>query len=70
MPEETKSLPPVVVPKPFFDLVRLYAFRNEISVSEAVRQLLKESPPLAALAQEQGVELSSLAVGSWGGNRK
>jgi hypothetical protein len=69
MTDQLKQLPPVRVPEPFYELIRLYAFRNKLSVSGAVRQLVKESPSFAALAQTEGLDLEEMAVHEWGGAR-
>jgi hypothetical protein len=65
-----RNLPPVGVPEDFYELIRLYAFQSKLSISAAMRQLLKESPGLIALADKEGVDLAGFTVGSWGGDRK
>jgi hypothetical protein len=69
MPENRKSLPALNVPVAGYKLVRAFARQEDMSISEAVRQLLKESPRLVEFARQQGLDVGLLDVGSWGGSR-
>jgi hypothetical protein len=67
--DTVKRLPSVVVPEAFYELLRLCAFKRKVSLSEVVRQLLKESPALLELAKQEGIDIETLAVPAWGGSR-
>jgi hypothetical protein len=69
MPEQRKKLPALVLPPEGYQLIRSFARKNDMSISEAIRQLLKESPRLIEHAQEIGVSLDMLTVNTWGGQR-
>jgi hypothetical protein len=69
MGEDRKKLPALIVPPAGYDLIDGFARANRLSKSEAVRQLLKESPRLVAYAQQHGVPLDVLGVSEWGGYR-
>jgi hypothetical protein len=69
MPENRKSLPALNVPTAGYQLIRKFARHEDMSISEALRQLLKESPRLVEFARSQGVDVDVLDVGAWGGSR-
>ena len=70
MIETRKKLPALVVPPEGYDLVRSFARRNDISISEAIRQLLQRSPDLVEFAEQTGRDVDNLNVGAWGGHSK
>jgi hypothetical protein len=70
MSDDTMRLPPLKIPNALHELLRIYAFKNKMSVSEAVRDLLKKSPGLIEIAKQEGVNLDDLVIGSWGGRRQ
>jgi hypothetical protein len=69
MPENMKHLPTVLVPDQLYELIRLYAFQNKMSMGAGIRELLKNSPALMDLASEQAVDLSQAMISEWGGKR-
>lgn len=70
MNDERKQLPATSVPVEGYKLIRAFARDADLSTSEAVRQLLKESPRLVEFASKEGWDLESLEVNAWGGSRK
>jgi hypothetical protein len=51
--------------------VRDFARETDVSISEAVRQLLQESPRLVECAKKKGIDLEvSMKVSAWGGQRR
>jgi hypothetical protein len=69
MPDERKRLPTLIVKPRGYRLIRAFARENDMSISEAIRQLLKESPRLVEFAEKSGVPLDELDVNTWGGQR-
>jgi hypothetical protein len=68
MPEERKKLPSLIVPPDGYTLMDNFARANRLSLSEAIRQLLQESPRLIDFAAQEGADLGEvLSVKSWGG---
>jgi hypothetical protein len=67
--EDRKRLPALSIAAEGYDLLAGYAAENRISVSEAVRDLLADSPKLKAFAKKQGKPVK-LAVNVWGGYRE
>lgn len=65
MATEVKALPSIKVPSTGYDLVRTYAFNHDISRSEAVRRLLKNSPELQEIAKSDDLS-EYFTVGTWG----
>jgi hypothetical protein len=65
---DMRQLPPVKIPEQFYELIRLYAFQNHLSVSGAVRQLLITSSTLRDLANERGIVLKD-TIAKHGGRR-
>lgn len=66
---ERKRLPALAVPPAGYDLLDDFAHTNKMSISEAVRVLLQESPRLIQYANEIGRSVDVLSVGEWGGSR-
>jgi hypothetical protein len=66
MPEPRKQLPPALVSVAGYKLVRAFARDADMSLSDAIRQLLKESPRLIEFARKQGVDVDVLDVNPWG----
>ncbi len=62
-----KSLPTIVVPKEGYDLLSDFAYDNRLTLGEAVRQLLAESPRLKQYAEEASrqVNLQVETRGGW-----
>lgn len=69
MTDERKQLPAVSVPPEGYALIRSFARTADVSVSEAMRQLLRESPRLIEFAKQTDVNLDVLGVSVWGGSR-
>ncbi len=69
MPDDYARIPALAVPTELHDLLRLYAYQNRCSLSEAVRRLLVSSPDLIRLAKESGVSPEKLNLNGWGGAR-
>lgn len=62
------QLPSITVSEDFSELVRDYAASKRISIGNAVRRLVEQSPELIEYAKEKGVEIKS-GVREWGGRR-
>lgn len=69
MSDKTK-LPALSIPPEGYQLIRSFARANDTSISQAIRQLLRESPRLIIFAGQNNVDLSALDVGEWGGQRR
>ena len=67
MDDQRVKLPALIVPPAGYDLIDAYARSKKLSKSEAIRQLLADSPNLKEFAAREGFDLGSLAVKSWGG---
>lgn len=70
MSNERKHLPSIIVPKNGHELLKEFAKSVDLSLSEALRQLVKESPRLIEFARTKGYDIENLNVSEWGGDRK
>lgn len=64
------KLPALIVQPAGYELIDEFARFNRMSKSEAIRQLLTESPRLREYAAQHGHDLASLTVKNWGGQSK
>lgn len=67
MADTRAKLPALLVAQEGYDLVRAFARENDISISEAIRQLIQESPRMVSFARKKKISLEVLNVGTWGG---
>lgn len=62
------KLPSITVSDEFSELIRDYAASKRISIGNAVRQLVEQSPELIKFAKDKGLEINP-GVREWGGKR-
>ena len=66
MPEPRKQLPAALVGTAGYKLIRAFSRAEDMSISDAIRQLIKESPRLIEFAERQGIDVSVIDVNPWG----
>lgn len=62
------KLPSITVSDEFSELIRDYAAAKRISIGNAVRRLVEQSPELIEFAKQKGVGVDP-GVREWGGKR-
>ena len=64
-----KVLPAASVPEEGYDLLAEYAHDKRLTLSEAIRSLLQQSPELNEFAAARTIEVN-FEVNAWGGSKR